>query len=110
MTAAIQERRRLKRYGKLIPALFLAGHIKGKGLIKNLCKEGIFMQTRRLPAPGAEIRILINPEDGRKIEIEGTVRWTTDQLQDRVATPGFGMLIHPVSADYLEFFQDLLLN
>ena len=104
------DRRRLKRYAKRIQAAFVSGPLNGEGHIKNLCKEGLFLRSERLPSPGAEVRVLIKPEDGRKIEVTGVVRWTTEQIPGREPQPGFGVLIESPTDEFLELFEELLLN
>lgn len=105
-----RDRRKLRRYAKRIPAMFVSGSLCGQGHVKNLSKGGVFMRTERLPDPGAEVSILIQSPDGRKVEVTGTVCWTTDQIPAEDAQPGFGMQISTRNEAYLEFFGDLLLN
>lgn len=105
------ERRRLKRVVKRIPARYQCEGMIGKGHIKNVTQEGLFLRTDRLPSPGARIRLVFEPEDGPKVEVSGTVRWTTGQLQHAADTsPGFGMRIENVSEEFLEFFENILLH
>ncbi|MCH6562468.1 MAG: PilZ domain-containing protein [Myxococcales bacterium] len=105
------ERRRLKRVVKRIPARYQCEGMIGKGHIKNVTQEGLFLRTDRLPSPGARIRLVFEPEDGPKVEVSGTVRWTTGQLRHAADTsPGFGMRIENVSEEFLEFFENILLH
>ena len=52
------ERRRLRRVMKRIPAAFEAGRLRGKGHIKNISKEGLFLRTNALPEAGASVRVV----------------------------------------------------
>ncbi len=107
----IVERRRLKRVVKRIPARYQCEGVIGKGHIKNVTQEGMFLRTDRLPAPGSRIRLVFEPEDGPKVEVSGTVRWTTGQLQATADTSsGFGMQIENVTEEFLEFFENILLH
>ncbi len=107
----IVERRRLKRVVKRIPARYQCEGVIGKGHIKNVTQEGLFLRTDRLPSPGSRIRLIFEPEDGPKIEVSGTVRWTTGQLPRAVdSSPGFGMRIENVTEEFLEFFENILLH
>ncbi len=107
----IVERRRLKRVVKRIPARYQCEGVIGKGHIKNVTQEGLFLRTDRLPSPGAPIRLVFEPEDGPKVEVSGTVRWTTGQLPRAADTsPGFGMQIENVTEEFLEFFENILLH
>ncbi|MBW2282756.1 MAG: PilZ domain-containing protein [Deltaproteobacteria bacterium] len=105
------ERRKLKRFVRRIPAKFTTATVEGTGHVKNLSKQGLFMRTNCLPVAGEEVQIIILTRDRRKIEVVGLVRWTTAQLDDTTsAQPGFGVLIENRSAEFVEFFTDLLLN
>jgi len=105
------ERRRLKRMVQRIPARFESEELTGHGHIKNVTKEGLFLRTDRLPKRGAQVRVTLEPEDGPKVEVEGTVRWTTGQLPATADTaPGFGMQIDPVPEEFLDFFEQILLH
>ena len=105
-----RERRKLKRVIKRIPAFFMCGTLHGDGYIKNLSKEGLFMRTDLLPAPGEMVQILIQARDGHKVEVTGTVRWNTAQFPGRDPHPGFGMQIEPVTSEYRELYESILLN
>lgn len=105
------ERRRLRRVMSRIPARFEAGGLRGHGHIKNMHKQGLFLRTSLLPAPGTEVRVLFQNREGRKVEVEGTVRWTTDQLgPQKEGKSGFGVKLEAPSPDYLEFFESILLQ
>ena len=105
-----RERRKLKRIVKRIPAFFISGSLHGDGYIKNLSREGLFMRTDNLPEPEEPVQILIKSSDGRKIEVNGTVRWTTAQFPGREEHAGFGMHVDPLTDAYRDFYQNLLLN
>jgi len=104
------ERRKLKRWLKRIPAEFTCGGQNGAGHVKNMSKEGLFLRVDTLPEVGKAVRVVIQTMDGSKIEVNGTVRWTTAQLPNNGedVTAGFGMLIDGPSEAYREFFEDLL--
>ncbi len=105
------ERRRLKRTVKSIPARFQCEGRTQRGYIKNITKEGLFLHTDSLPPPGASIRVIFETRDGPKVEVAGTVRWTTAQLPPSSDTsPGFGMKIDDVPKEFREFFEQMLLR
>jgi hypothetical protein len=105
------ERRKLRRILKRIPAAFEAGQLRGKGHIKNVSKEGLFVRTSVLPQQGGDVRVIFHDRNGSKIEVRGIVRWTTAQL-DRTdkAKPGFGVHIPRGNEDFDEFFMQILLG
>ncbi len=103
------ERRRLRRVMKRIPAAFEAGKLRGKGHIKNISKEGLFLRTSVLPAAGTAVRVVFHDRHGSKVEVRGTVRWTTEQLPPQEqAKPGFGVYIEPRNDEFNEFFEHIL--
>ena len=103
------ERRRLRRVMKRIPAAFEAAKLRGKGHIKNISKEGLFLRASVLPAAGASVRIVFHDRHGSKVEVRGTVRWTTEQLpKEEKAKPGFGVYIERGNAEFDEFFENIL--
>jgi hypothetical protein len=103
------ERRRLRRILKRIPAAFEAGKMRGKGHIKNVSKEGLFVRTTSLPNAGAPVRVVFHDRQGSKIEVRGTVRWTTAQLPaEEKAKPGFGVYIPRGNDAFDEFFEQIL--
>ena len=105
------ERRRLRRIMKRIPAAFEAGALRGKGHIKNVSKEGVFLRSSVLPPVGSDVRVLFHDRNGSKIEARGIVRWTTDQLSAaEKAKPGFGVHIPRGNEEFDEFFEQILLG
>jgi hypothetical protein len=105
------ERRKLRRVLKRIPAAFEAGRLRGKGHIKNVSKEGLFVRTEVLPTPGDDVRVIFHDRNGSKIEVRGTVRWTTAQLaRTQKAKPGFGVHIPRGNEEFDEFFGQILLG
>ncbi len=103
------ERRRLRRVMKRIPAAFESGKLRGKGYIKNISKEGLFVRTSVLPNAGSAVRIVFHDRNGSKVEVRGTVRWTTLQLPpEETAKPGFGVFIEPGNDEFSEFFENIL--
>ena len=103
------EKRRLRRAVTRIHATFVAGNTRGDGHIKNMSPDGLFLRTDTLPVRGDPVCVVFNLPDGSKVEVAGTVRWSTAQLaQSEEAKAGFGMLIDPQNDLYLEFYEGLL--
>lgn len=106
-----RERRRLKRIVHRIAARFQTDAIAGQGHIKNICREGVFLRTGDLPEPGESVTVSFENETGEKIEVSGSVRWTTAQLQcSQDVPPGFGVHIDNPTSEFDEFFEHLLLH
>jgi hypothetical protein len=105
------ERRKLRRILKRIPAAFESGALRGKGHVKNVSKEGLFVRSSVLPPVGSDVRVIFPARNGSKIQVLGTVRWTTDQLPAaEKAKPGFGVYIARGNDDFDEFFEQILLG
>jgi hypothetical protein len=104
-----ERRRLLRRAIPSIRAAFEAGKLRGVGHVKNVSKEGLFLRSEILPQPGSEIRILFHDRSGNKIELHGTVRWTTAQLgQDADARPGFGIQFSKIDDVFRSFYEEIL--
>jgi hypothetical protein len=95
-----------------IPARFQAGPLRGQGHIKNVSRQGVFVRADALPDPGTPVQILFLDRTQQKVEITGTVRWTTDQLPGVTAdTPkGFGVLVDEPCPAFLDFFEQILVG
>ena len=105
------ERRKLHRGIQRIPASFRSEGIEGQGYVKNISKDGLFLRVDPLPSPGAHCEVLIEPTDGPKVEVAGTVQWTTTQLPSGTeAKSGFGMKLDACTADYQAMLEDILLH
>ncbi len=104
------ERRKLKRTVTRVPASFESATTRGKGHVKNVSKGGLFLRSETLPPSGSEIRVLFHSREGRKVEVNGIVAWTTNDLpKEADARPGFGIRFHELSDEYLEFYEQVLL-
>jgi uncharacterized protein (TIGR02266 family) len=104
-----RERRRLRRVFSRIPVQFQSGTRRGTGHVKNLTQEGMFIRSHILPETGDNIHVTFTTPEGRKIEIEGVVRWTTEQM-DQACPLGFGIRLVRVDEEYLRFFEKILLG
>ena len=116
---AVTERRRLKRHVDRVQVYFQSGRTQGRGYIRNLSKGGLFIRAESLPAPGAPVALTIELPSGIKVDLNGTVRWTTAELNGTPQAlgepavpvrPGFGVRIESDSARYRELFESLLLH
>ena len=107
-----QDRRRLKRYVERLDAHFQSGKIRGCGLVRNLSKEGLFIRSELLPEPGAPIALTLETVSGDKIDLNGTVRWTTAQVPEpqEDMKSGFGVRIEVTGGAYRDLFEALLLT
>jgi uncharacterized protein (TIGR02266 family) len=103
------ERRKLKRTVTRVPASFESGTLRGTCHIKNVSKGGLFLRSDVLPPRGSEVRVLFHTREGRKVEVNGTVAWNTDDLPEETdARRGFGIRFLELSDGYLEFYEQIL--
>lgn len=108
---ASHRRRSITRTVKRIPAAYERVPLRGSGHVRNLRKDGLFVEVEVLPVPGDQVHVVFETRDGDKIELSGTVRWTTaDRPTEADGKPGFGMQIEDVTQEYLAFLEDLLLR
>ncbi|MEE9280569.1 MAG: PilZ domain-containing protein [Myxococcota bacterium] len=103
------ERRKLKRTVTRVPAAFEAGDLRGQGYIKNVSKGGVFLRSKILPDRGSEVRLLFHTREGTKVEVTGIVVWNTGEFGQPGVRPGFGVRFHDRSAEYREFYEQILL-
>ena len=103
------ERRKLKRSVARVPISFESGDLRGKGHVKNVSKGGLFVRADALPEPGSEVRVLFHTQQGRKVEIHGIVVWSTAELEQPDARPGFGLRFEGASEQFREFYEQILL-
>ncbi len=105
------KRVRLTRKMKPIRAAFKTDRVHGEGQIGTLSREGLFLATEELPGPGDSVTVIFSDRSGSKIEVCGTVRWTTAQLPPgKCSRTGFGMHLEFLSDEYREFYEDLLVT
>ena len=102
-------RRSVRRSVPRITVRFESPRIEGLGYLKNVSRDGLFVRTAQLPAPGELVRVIFQDPQKRWIEVSGTVRWNTLQIQSEERVPaGVGMRIDDVSEGYKTFFRALL--
>ena len=108
---AAERRRVLRRHMSPIDTVFRTKRVYGMGRLKNITRQGVFVRARPLPEPADDVTVTFETAAGVKIELRGEVIWTTDQLPEdhpRRSLSGFGMRIHKVPDEFLEFFEFVL--
>ena len=103
------KRVRMSRKLKPIRAAFRTDQRRAKGEIATLAREGLFIATESLPSAEEAVTIVFQDSSGNKIEVRGTVRWTTEQLPPgKCSKPGFGVQLESPSDAYLAFYEEVL--
>ncbi len=109
MSVPPKERRRLTRHDVRVRVRFETGTVRGQGRVCNIHKEGMFIASHLLPTPHEPLRIVIESKRG-KVEVNGTVRWTSTEFPDRGPASGFGVELERPGPEYFQFFASLLLG
>jgi hypothetical protein len=104
----VKERRSIGRLPVIkvmrpISARFEAGLRVGQGRVSDLAPAGLFVATEDLPEPDERVYVSFAGPTGIRIEVQGTVRWTSAERP--VEPAGFGMQIEDPPPEYSEFFE-----
>jgi Tfp pilus assembly protein PilZ len=96
------------RIRTVIKTDFVAGNLKARGKIRNLCAGGLFVRTPVVPEQGDSVRLRFRAPTGTRVDVAGLVWWTTVErgLSDRQA--GFGVRVLDASDDYEALIAMLL--
>ncbi len=89
---------------------FATPTVRGGGTVRNLRKAGLFVATRLLPKPLENVRLGITLGNREKLELRGTVRWTSADRPQSGRVSGFGVRLEPPTAAYLAFFESLVVG
>ena len=102
-------RRSVRRDVPRITVRFESPRIEGLGYLKNISPDGLFVRTIQLPAAEELVRVVFQDPQGPWVEVSGTVRWNTLQIESEESVPaGFGMRLDEVSKAYESFFRALV--
>ncbi len=88
-----------------LPATYFVGHAQGEGHVENLSADGLFLRSPMLPKEGERLVIAFTTPDGRKVAVEGTIRWT---IEDTTVPSGFGVRLSSFGDDYLVAVEEFL--
>ncbi len=96
---------RQERVEVSLPATYIAGHARGKGYVKTLSADGLCLRTPMLLKEGEHVVIAFTTPNGRKVAVEGSIRWITE---DTTTPSGFGVRLSRFGDDYLVVVEDFL--
>ena len=88
-----------------LPATYVAGHAAGEGYVQNLSADGLSLRTPMLLKEGERVVITFSTPNGRKVEVEGSIRWITEVT---TALSGCGVRLSRFGDDYLVVVEDFL--
>jgi Tfp pilus assembly protein PilZ len=83
---------------------FSQGEMQGTGIIGDVSRRGMFVQTTRIPGTGPVLRLTVNLPGGRKLVLRGKVVRNADGT---TSTPpnGFGLRLVDEWPDYENLFR-----
>ena len=88
------------RIRTVIETDFVAGELKAKGKIRNLCAGGLFVRTPAVPEQGDSVRLRFRAPTGTHVDVAGLVWWTTVERGLKNRQAGFGVRVLDASDDY----------
>ena len=98
----------IPRSRRRIPVAFeVADGPRGAGRIARISQQGFFVCTEALPKPGKLVRVIIHDSEARtNIEVTGSVRWNTEQLDS--TRSGFGVQVVTMPRGFAELFERIM--
>ena len=98
------EKRTARRLPAEMTVEFSQGEMQGTGIIGDVSRRGMFVQTTRIPGTGPVLRLTVNLPGGRKLVLRGKVVRNADGT---TATPpnGFGLRLVDEWPDYENLFR-----
>ncbi|MEW6714502.1 MAG: PilZ domain-containing protein [Nitrospirota bacterium] len=65
-----------KRHTKRLPVVFSSGDLEFIGTTSNLSLTGLFIRTKKAFSPGTILKIVLELDKDKKINLEGEVAWS----------------------------------
>ena len=98
------------RIRTVIKTDFVAGELKARGKIRNLCAGGLFVRSPAVPEQGDSVRLRFRAPTGRHVVVAGLVWWTTAEQGLEGDQAGFGVRVLDPSDTYRTLIEKLLLG
>lgn len=106
----MNKRRKTNRFKKRISCELVHGERRSSGIVLDVSRSGVFVQTNAKPRPGAALRLVLSvPGESRTIELEARaarIKTVPPRLLS-VAQGGVGLHIENPPAEYLEFVENV---
>ena len=98
------ERRRAERIKQRLTCELVIGDRRHPGIVLDLSRTGLFVQTSVAPPPGERARVKLRPPGGAEIELEARIarRYVVPARLVSIAHGGLGLRIESASDDYLQ--------
>jgi hypothetical protein len=94
------------RFKKRVPCAVRIGGRRHSGIVLNVSRGGLYVQSSATASPGASVNVELTPSDRDAIELEATVVWkrvVPTRLRG-VAHGGVGLRIERASEAWYRFF------
>jgi hypothetical protein len=82
---------------------FSQGDLQGTGVIGDVSRRGMFVQTTRIPGTGPVLRLTVNLPGGRKLVLRGKVVRNAEGISSKPPS-GFGLRLVDDWPDYDDLF------
>ncbi|MBS1112007.1 MAG: PilZ domain [Nitrospirae bacterium] len=94
-----------KRHTKRLPVIFSNGDSEFAGTTSNLSSTGLFIRTRKALNPGTLLKIVLEVDKDKKINLEGEVAWS---LKTGLADfkNGMGVKLKDIPQAYEELIKE----
>jgi hypothetical protein len=97
---------RLARFPEPLPALLgIAEPLDTRGLLVNLSRSGVLIQSERPFDSGALVRVTVTLSDGAAARMEGEVMWSR-LPEDKADTSHVGLRITRANKAFRQFIDD----
>jgi len=99
------KRQTTKRHTKRLQVLFSNGESEFSGTTSNLSFTGLFIRTKKAFNPGTSLKIVLEVDRDKKIDLEGEVAWSLKTgLSD--FKNGMGVKLRNIPPTYEEFLKE----
>jgi hypothetical protein len=103
-----------------VPVRFAGGSIGGRGCIRNLSQEGMYLEVDHLPPRKARVLITLEVPGRQELQVRARVVWHTElrdpdpvigeESVDLCDDGGFGVMVETSEAPWRKFFQSVVLS
>jgi hypothetical protein len=91
-----------------IPVRYCVEGNEGTGTLRDVSRNGLFVQASELPNAGSAVTLQFRSPLGVLVDARGQVHWNTDDALDANVAGGFGVRLWEPPREYREFFNWVL--
>ena len=103
------ERRRADRARQRLTCELVIGGRRHPGIVLDLSRVGLFVQTSASPPPGERVRVKLRPPGRAEVELEASIarRYAVPARLVSVARGGIGLRVESTSDDFLQLVASM---